>query len=235
MAVGREIRRIRCEEVLEKFFDSSKTRTIFLTFTTKDVVDIYTIRGRWRNIRHYLCERYPHLKYVMNYELHPKGHGWHIHSVWNGFINLRGSDLKKLQSFGFGRINVERVNTLGVADYLSKHCLKAYRGVGEKMHFKGKRLRLVNTSRGLPSLGDFQWQSTHQDNIKKILADKVFDTDLKTLSWFAKYRLAELSLMFGVSPIRLYDSRIKGIKRYINSSLAYEALKYKSPLHGFKI
>lgn len=104
----------------------------FFTLTTPDVVDIHEIRDRWRKFRHYLVELLgKDTKYIMNYELHPNGHGWHIHSVWNAYIPLK-THYHKLKDFGFGRVDVQLVNSLGVAEYLSKHALKAYRGVSKK-------------------------------------------------------------------------------------------------------
>lgn len=126
--------------------------------TTPDVVDYTEIRARWRNLRHELCDQLHNARYVMNYEIHPRGHGWHIHGVFDRFVPLR-KFLPLIRRYGFGRVDFRKVGTVGVANYLTKHCLKAYRGVRSKCARSGKRLRLVNTSRGLPRLCDYQYQS----------------------------------------------------------------------------
>lgn len=152
-----EIRKIRCEEVLSKFMASGRG-CVFFTLTTKDVVDLKEIRERWRNLRHWLARRLGYdAKYVMNYEVHPKGHGWHIHSVWNHYIDLRRF-LPKIQSFGFGRVDVRKVDSKGVSEYLTKHALKAY---AKRVKLEGgcARCRLVNASRGLPVLSDYHYES----------------------------------------------------------------------------
>lgn len=199
MAVGRLIRRLRCEDVL-KYFNDSKYKMTFLTLTTKDVVSYEEIRKRWRKLRHKMCERMKGVKYVMNFELHPNGHGWHIHSVWTKYIPLKGN-LNFFKSCGFGRVNVQQVKTLGVADYLSKHCLKAYRGEIEQMKLKGKRLRLVNTSRGLARLSDYRWQSDFNDDVLRLVKDDEFQKEFYTFTFAQKYRVAELSILFNCSPL----------------------------------
>lgn len=165
--VSKSIKSVRCDDVLKAFMASSKG-CVFLTFTTPDVVDVYEIRKRWRGVRHFLCEKYKGVKYVMNFEIHPKGHGWHIHSVWNRFIPLTPDILYKFHEFGFGRVDIRRVNSRGVSDYLTKHALKAYRGVSqaEMKRNPSFRLRLVNASRGLPVLSDYEWRSDFKADVR---------------------------------------------------------------------
>lgn len=144
--VSKLAREVRCTDVLRRFAEDNDGMC-FLTLTTPDVVTIHQIRERWRNLRHDLVRRLGRdAKYVMNYELHPRGHGWHIHAVFNRYIPLRRGGLYRLRSFGFRMIRVEKVTTEGVALYLSKHCLKAYRGVSKQLQGQSKRLRLVNCS-----------------------------------------------------------------------------------------
>lgn len=170
--VSSVIRSVRCDDVLNSFMDSSQG-CVFFTLTTPDVVGILEIRKRWRNLRHYLVELFgKDVKYVMNYEIHPNGHGWHIHSVWNRYIPLR-THFAKIQSFGFGRMDVRKVDTQGVSDYLTKHALKAYRGVSRRQRDKDPsfRLRLVNCSRGLPRLSDYSWRSDHKTKVDQMFRD----------------------------------------------------------------
>lgn len=203
--VSRAIREQRCEDVLA-FFNENNRGLCFMTLTTPDVVDLFEIRKRWRSLRHFLQEREGDgFKYVMNYELHPKGHGWHIHAVFNRFINLRGEGLLKLRRYGFRMINVKPVTSLGVSLYLSKHCLKAYRGVRESLH-KGagaKRLRLVNTSRGLARLCDYRWRSAYFDSVQDFLKAPLCKEYLSKVPWKFRYLYAELAVLNGWSVARL--------------------------------
>lgn len=191
-------REVRCQDVLEEFARNNDGM-VFMTMTTPDVVGYHDIRARWRNVRHFICEKYKGIRYVQNYELHPGGHGWHIHAVFNRPINLRGGRLYKLRSYGFGMINIKRVTTLGVSLYLSKHCLKAYRGVRNELETQSKRLRLVNTSRGLPRLADYHWKSDHTDQVRAFFGSSDYQQAFKHLPFGAKWRYAELAVLFGWS------------------------------------
>lgn len=140
---------------------------MFFTLTTPDVVDLSEIRNRWRRFRHYLVESVfaSGVKYVMNFERHPEGHGWHIHSVFSAYVPLKRI-LPYVRECGFGRVDVRRVYTTGVAEYLTKHALKAYATANAFLRADGggvKRMRLVNTSRGLPPLSDYTYLSGYRD------------------------------------------------------------------------
>lgn len=207
--VNRQVREIRCSDVLEKFSSTSNGRMSFMTLTTKDVVTLDEIRARWRNLRHHLARREGDgFKYVMNYELHPRGHGWHIHAVFNRFVNIRGRGLEDIQRFGFGRVNVKRVTSIGVSLYLSKHCLKAYRGVRESLQ-KGefaRRLRLVNTSRGLPTLSDYVWKSGHLSRVREFLSSKITREYFSRFSWARRWQYAEFCVLMDWTPVKLVRS-----------------------------
>lgn len=211
--VSKLIKSVRCEDVLNAFMDGAKG-CVFFTLTTPDVVDIYEIRKRWRKVRHYLVEKYSGAKYVMNYEIHPGGHGWHIHTVWNRFIPLRVV-FDKLRAFGFGRVDIQRVNHKGVSDYLTKHALKAYRGVSRKEMENNPsfRLRLVNASRGLPVLSDYCWKSDLKEQVRRdynlcrlnLKIDKRRNYTFQTL-----YQRLEVAALLGVHGLG-------GLSRYIIS------------------
>ena len=221
--VGKEIREIRCADVLHYFFGNNRGMS-FMTLTTPDVVNLDEIRERWRRLRHYLAEREGDgFKYVMNYELHPKGHGWHIHGVFNRYINLRGDGLYQLRRYGFGMINIKKVSSVGVSLYLSKHCLKAYRGVRDKMKEGdfARRLRLVNTSRGLPRLSDYVWKSGYLDRVHGFLNSPLTKAAFKKIGWRKRYQYAEFACLMGWSPDRLLRelSFVRRVKRCDSSSL----------------
>lgn len=157
-------------------------KATFFTFTTPDVVDYETISARWRAVRHAIIRdmRRRGLKpeYVMNFERHPgylqklvnkdtfdefvlrsdgNSHGWHLHGVISCYLDL-SRYLHVIKGHGFGRVDVRQVKTPDVADYLTKHALKAYRGISrrERIRTGVERLRLVNASRGVPSLASYQ-------------------------------------------------------------------------------
>lgn len=163
--VGKEKRECRATDAIQKMNGST---CVFLTLTTRDIVSYAEIRQRWRDLRHWLIRRLGKPLYIMNYEVHPKGHGWHIHCVIQSYVNLR-KYLKKIQSFGFGRVNVKPITNLGIADYITKHCLKPYRGAGKASFSMGeyKRCRLINQSRGLPVLADYVYESEYIDSLHK--------------------------------------------------------------------
>lgn len=179
MSKDRIIRQVRALDSL-KLIGSGAT---FVTLTTADEVDLHGIRRRWRKYRNSLQKRAKRrgmmLRYVMNYELHPgylikvvsgpnggervlhgtgQSHGWHIHAVVGGDITDTRHLLDKAN---FGRCDFRSVTSSGVMDYLTKHALKAYRGLTrkERERYRGMRVRLVSTSRGLPRLSDYNWES----------------------------------------------------------------------------
>ena len=83
---------------------------VFITLTTPDKCDLSMLRERWRIFRHDYLRRIGNPKYIMVYEPHPHGHGWHIHAV----IEQRWLNLSEYRHFakqaGFGRIHVERIS-----------------------------------------------------------------------------------------------------------------------------
>lgn len=196
--VTKEIRKIRCNDALRVLVEHNEA--VFFTLTTPDEVDFCTIRARWRSLRHDLLRALRKrsagrkIHYVMNYELHPgylqkivrdprtvdrvirstgRSHGWHIHGVLSCFLPL-DQFLPMLRRNGFGRVDVRRVKTKGVSDYLTKHALKAYAGLSKKERelYQGSRRRLVNTSRGLPALNEYAYQSAHLDAVRNLMKEE---------------------------------------------------------------
>lgn len=196
----------------------------FFTLTTPDVVDYATISSRWAKLRLYLLQdmrrRGLTPQYVMNFEKHPGylqkvvnkdtfeecvirsdgvSHGWHIHGVMSCFIDL-GRYLRPMMAYGFGRVDVRRVNTIGVADYLTKHALKAYRGISKREREKSgvQRLRLVSTSRGLPALSDYVSTSAHLEMARYLMSLQVADikaSGRKLSNAIALWKRAEVAAM----------------------------------------
>lgn len=212
--VSKSIKSVRCDDVLKAFMASSKG-CVFLTFTTPDVVDVYEIRRRWRGVRHFLCEKYKGVKYVMNFEIHPRGHGWHIHSVWNRFIPLNVGTLNKFHEFGFGRVDIRRVNSKGVSDYLTKHALKAYRGVSQAEIKRNPsfRLRLVNASRGLPVLSDYEWKSDLKQDVRAACNRFKCNEDSRGLSFRQIYSCMEVCTLLRLSSMAQLKAFIRRLRR----------------------
>ena len=192
MSKSKEIKAIRADDTLKLLMEKSKC--IFLTLTTPDVVDYVEIRERWRNLRHWLVRRLNKPNYIMNYEIHPKGHGWHIHAVFTCYINLN-KYLRKIRSFGFGRVGVEVVYNKFVSEYLMKHCLKPFRDLNSLKRLGDfKRFRMINQSRGLPPLSDYEYRSDYIKSFKEVcshLRSRVITPRRKML--------IELSYYFGFS------------------------------------
>lgn len=198
--VTKEIRKVRCDDALQVL--TSLGSAVFFTLTTRDEVSLHEIRERWRVFRHDFFQclsrstgRRP--QYVMNYELHPgylikvvrdsrtvervlhgtgRSHGWHIHGVVDSFLPASVMLFFASRS-GFGRIDFRRVNSTGVSDYLTKHALKAYRGLTkrERDQYKGMRIRLVNSSRGLPSLDSYAYNSAEIVSRRVVKRDILFE------------------------------------------------------------
>lgn len=201
--IGKEVRKVRADDVLQYLLQNNDG-LVFLTLTTPDVCTLSQIRQRWRSFRHWLVESYgSDVKYIMNYELHPGGHGWHIHGVFNRYIRLRGDGLARIQLYGFGRVNVKKVKNEFVSEYLVKHCLKAYKPVRDSLGTNFQRLRLVNCSRGLPCLSHYHWCSQFGDKVKAVFnsanSKNVFD---KVPRHF-RLKYCELAVLFGVSAARM--------------------------------
>lgn len=215
--VNRTIREFRCDDVLHHFAMNCN-KPVFFTLTTKDACDIKDIRIRWRNLRNFLIRKmendgYGRPAYVMNYEMHPAtllkvrkdgsvyrgsglSHGWHIHGVFDRFVPLK-KYLPSIRSFGFGRLDFRVVTSRGVSWYLTKHALKAYRGVSSS---RGDciRLRLVNTSRGLPRLSDYKVVSEFRDGVKALLARFPESGIYKTWSFLRRFRACQVAYLMGV-------------------------------------
>lgn len=245
--ITREIKEIRCEDSLDILIKGGKC--VFFTLTTPDEVDYHEIRERWRALRHALLRDLrksgvKKVEYVMNYERHNPylqkivnkdtteecikhgdghSHGWHIHGVINAFVDLC-KYRKYLDKCGFGRVDVRYVNSLGVANYLTKHALKAYRGLGrkDKEKYKGLRVRLVNASRGLPALSEYCYKSEHINNIDNIFgkekneiqAFKVIDKYIDKKTDYRKIKLyCEVAALLNVDRIWKVKKTIERLKK----------------------
>lgn len=216
-------KQIRCDDALGVL--TSSGLATFFTLTTPDVVDYETIRARWRELRHDMVQDMRRRglvpQYVMNYERHPGylqkvvkkdtpeehiirsdgiSHGWHIHGVISERIEL-SRYRSMFDHVGFGRVDVRPVTSKGVSDYLTKHALKAYRGISKRERSRSdvERLRLVNVSRGLPSLADYRTSSAYIEKCRYFMALQVADIKHagdKVSNALALWKRSEVAAMF---------------------------------------
>lgn len=213
--VCRQIREFRCDDVLSRF---ASRKSVFFTLTTSDVCDFSEIRKRWRDLRNFLVRKmendgFGRPAYVMNYEMHPAtllkvrkdgsvfrgsglSHGWHIHGVFDRFVPLK-KYLSAIHEHGFGRVDFRVVSSRGVSWYLTKHALKAYR-CPRSQGSDTIRLRLVNTSRGLPRLSDYTTVSEFREGVKSLLARWPVDGIFSHWGFVRRYRTVQVAYMMGI-------------------------------------
>lgn len=235
-------KQMRCKDTLRLLMNDG--HAVFFTLTTPDEVDFGEIRRRWRILRHDLIrDLRKHNKheplFVMNYERHPgylqklvkddntvekvirsdgRPHGWHIHGVINCRIPLRRYRAM-LNRSGFGRVDVRRVNTMGVADYLTKHALKAYRGLSRlaRARMECQRMRLVNVSRGLPALSEYVWRSDEIDRTRAVFRELVKDhkDDYgKIINPLKHWRIASVISLLRLSSIGDFQRLLEKLEKH---------------------
>lgn len=189
---GLEIKKRRIVDSVQ-LMDIKKVR--FFTLTTPDCVDLSEIRRRWRKFRHYLVEKLGSVQYIMNYEQHPGGHGWHIHVLINRFVDLRDVLLRSaLIRSGFGRVDISSAHdTFSLSEYVAKHCIKSYR---QSDRMTVRRLRLINCSRGLYRLSDFEYQSQLEDSVKQVYKLVSASCLFRQFSPLVIYRASKKFVMF---------------------------------------
>lgn len=155
----------RLERVLSSFKDA-----VFLTLTTADVVNLADLRQRWRKFRHDYIRHVGKVNYVCVFEVHPKGHGYHVHVVFDrGYLPIQV--IRRYSTFaGFGRVHIEKAFDLQRASYylvkyLSKS-IKNSRALGVS------RVRLINLSRGLLTLSECVSVGTVVSSIKQVIDNR---------------------------------------------------------------
>lgn len=155
----------RLERVLSSFHDA-----VFLTLTTADVVSLAELRARWRKFRHDYLRHVGKVAYVCVFEVHPMGHGFHIHVVFDrGFLPVQV--IRKYAHFaGFGRIHIERAfDLVRASQYLVKYLSKSIkhcRDIGVS------RVRLINLSRGLLTLAECESCGNVITPVRELIRDR---------------------------------------------------------------
>lgn len=99
--------------------------------------------------------------YIVVYEPHPSGHGWHIHVLTNFYIPWQELQLMA-RSVHFGHTDIEAVDNQ-CALYVAKYVTKAevFRKLQDSRH-----VRIVNVSRDLLALRDVDVSSPSIDFIR---------------------------------------------------------------------
>lgn len=136
----------------------------FWTFTFPVTLEIKEACKRWNHFLVLLKREYPGVFGFRVFELHPGGHGLHVHFVCN--LRLPVRRLRELSDrAGFGRIHVveiEGADMLAVTEYLGKYLSKS-----RPEALKGRRL--------WAPFGDWPEATTKVREIKKdTLASRVF-------------------------------------------------------------
>jgi len=125
---------------------SKSERPYFWTFTTRECVAVTVALEMWNRLQKSLYEYGKHPKTgeqtiigLRCFELHPGGHGVHVHCLLNRRLNIHAVR-RRCRQFGFGWIHVVRVRNEDqadkIADYMGKYMSKEER----PECFKGRRL-----------------------------------------------------------------------------------------------
>ena len=196
---NRKLQSWRAEDTVEQLL--KRRSCFFLTLTTPKRVELIDIREMWRNFRHDFA-RLLHFNYIMNYELHPRGHGWHIHAIIDKYLPLR-KYLSRIHKHGFGRTNIKVATTKTISDYLTKHIIKAYRQhmFGEASLVGRKyRLRLINVSRCFPPLCSYHCISDIVRRQKEIFRQNKNNKWWRSLDFRKKIFFSEVCAWTGETP-----------------------------------
>jgi len=140
-------------------------RPYFWTFTLRECVDVKTAMQSWNKLQKSLHHWGLHPKTgeqtifgVRAFELHPGGHGVHVHVLLNRYLHVHVMR-KRCEQFGFGWIHVVRIRNSGqaneIADYMSKYMNKQDR----PECFKGCRLWAAIGKWGASKCSDIEIES----------------------------------------------------------------------------
>jgi len=99
-----------------------KPRLYLWTFTFKELLPVRETRKRWYHLLTLLLREWPSVQGLRVFELHPAGHGLHVHLITNQFIDVNRARELAIQA-GWGRIHV-RPMPGAHAGYLAKYLSK---------------------------------------------------------------------------------------------------------------
>jgi len=109
-----------------------KQRLYLWTFTFRELLAVKETRKHWNHLLTLSLREWPNLQGLRVFELHPGGHGLHVHLITNQFIDVNRARELATQA-GWGRIHVRPMpseHSGYLAKYLSKErppCLYRWR------------------------------------------------------------------------------------------------------------
>lgn len=137
----------------------------FGTITVKRPdVPLHVVSDMWRNFANgrWWRKLSRGKDYVMVYEPHPNGHGWHIHFLCNFYVPIRQL-VYEVGKYGFGVCWMEHVSP-DTAWYISKYVVKSRKLLRRSNY---RRVRLVNVSRTMLPLSDVVVRSSSIDFVRR--------------------------------------------------------------------
>lgn len=150
-------------------------KTAYLwTFTFRECLAVPEACARWQHLQRDLV-RTVGFRGVRVYELHPGGHGLHIHVITSGRHDVVAVR-HYAESAGFGRIHVKPLPASG-ADYVAKYLTKARRDSS----LKGRRLWACLGFKG-SRICDCDIDSPVSREIKKISTDDL-QSYFRAMNW----------------------------------------------------
>lgn len=148
---------------------ASQGRCYLWTFTTGSVVTGRQISEVWQAFSERMMKEFPGWSGVRVFELHPGGHGWHVHFVTGRYVWVRLAR-RVAQLAGFGRIHVKRV-AASSAGYVAKYVSKSAE------RDPGMRLWAVVGKKALQSAGvawsrvcNIVWECEEADVVRRAWA-----------------------------------------------------------------
>jgi len=108
----------------ERFADCKFWTFTFPTCTTYEAGSVI-----WDRLRRRIIREWPECRLLRVYEMHPGGHGLHIHAVTPDWLSVRRM-ISMAKAVGFGRIHVVQWDTkkgLQAGEYLAKYLTKLKR------------------------------------------------------------------------------------------------------------
>jgi len=121
---------IAARETLDRLCDRSQ-RLYLWTLTFEHAADLSQASSAWSALWDRLRKTYGSLWAFRVFEIHPGGHGWHVHFVCDAYLWV--NHVRHLSTLaGFGRINVKRIRRERVGyvlKYVTKGLSRARGGV----------------------------------------------------------------------------------------------------------
>jgi len=116
----------------------NKRKVYFWTFTFRECTTVAEGSKKWSELLQALKRNFVRIAGVRRYELHPGGHGLHIHCLFDSRLDV--NQVRPIaKKLGFGRIHVMKVEGSDAkkhATYIAKYLSKGDR----PFCFKGRRL-----------------------------------------------------------------------------------------------